>query len=143
MDSRVQLEKIKRDPPSLDMPALLARDPPYDAIETTAELRALHPRAFETWQVDTGLSEPQGGPLVERGNPQICCNLARSITKGGVEAIAGVTGTDNSDQQYAAMLAIAVGYATSSACARWYAVVCNPFSAPDTGPAGPLGEPGQ
>ena len=126
MDSRVQLEKVKRDPPSLDMPALLAREPPYDAIGTTAELRALHPRALETWQVDTGLSEPQEGALVERGNPQICCNLARIITNGGVLAIAGATGTDNSDQQYAAMLAIAVGFATSSACSRWYAIVCNP-----------------
>lgn len=126
MDSRLQLEKIKRDPASLNLPALVAREPPYDAIETTAELQALHPRGLETWQVETGLSVRPEGTLVERGNPQICCNLARIITNGGVLAITGAMGTDNSDQQYAAMLAIAVGFATSSACARWYAIVCNP-----------------
>lgn len=126
MASRDQLEKVKRNPASLDMPTLLAREPPYDIIETTADLQALNPRAFETWQVDTGLSKPEAGTLVERANPQICCNLARIMVTAGVTALAGSMGNDDSDQQYAAMLAITIGWAASSACARYYAIICNP-----------------
>ncbi|GME66438.1 hypothetical protein K490DRAFT_5277 [Neofusicoccum parvum] len=122
-----QLDRIRRDPRLLDVRALALREPPYDAVETTEQLRALDPRGLRGWTVQGDGGGAAAGALEKRVNPGVvCCKTAKTIMAGaGALLPTSMVLSEMTDEEtVAAMVLVAFGAAGTYACSRAYQINC-------------------
>ncbi|KAF2091484.1 hypothetical protein K490DRAFT_5277, partial [Saccharata proteae CBS 121410] len=120
-DRSEELEAIRRDPRILNYKALLMREPPYDAIQTTEELRSLNPRAFKNYFLETDTA----GELDKRVDPgKACCHAGKMALAAGSAALAKGVATDSPEEMVGAMVMVAFGAAVSYTCSKVYNTQC-------------------
>lgn len=131
-ESRAQLEKIRSDPDSFNLRSFLAREPPYDAVETTKELRSLHPslaRSYLSHDSSIRSADMAISDIEKRGPGQTCCNAAQAIlTLGTTKVSGGVLGGQWGEQQWEGLVIIAFGTASAYACHLVFQMSCSFFN---------------
>ena len=115
-----ELENIKRDASLIDYSRLISRDPPYDLIGSTEDLRQLNPRTLGHWR----LEESDGGDVQKRGPADVCCKVAKAMV-GGAQALLPLN--QSKDDLYAGIITIAIGLAAAEVCGFYFATICNPY----------------
>lgn len=121
------LKYIRRDPALLDVRSLLTGEPPYDAIDSTEELQALHPRAFRTWHVE-GSPSSSSSSVEERGLGEACCIAVRTVMATGFAQLAPYAATmEWSDTQTSAVILMVSAAASAAACQKVFGIKCTGY----------------
>lgn len=103
--------------------ALAVREPPHDAIQTIAQLRALDPRGLRgAW-----LEDNAAGLVEKRVDPgKTCCLAAKAMLGAATATLPSAMALNDmsNEQAVAAMMVLAFGGAAAFACRRGDGITC-------------------
>ncbi len=117
-----ELEKIRRDPSTLDISRLISRDSPYHLLKSTEEVRALDPRSLALWQLE---GSPPSGKLQRRGAADICCKVAKGMALGAGAMLPTAMGSQDDFQSFVILMVISM--AAAQTCGKLFSMICNPY----------------